>query len=286
MTDYNINPFGQSAVMPAGYPIANDLDTNRADKALSAAMGYKLARSSGGSQWKGKKWYAYGTSLTDTENYPSYPTPKPYGMYAKALRDMSGMIMYNKGISGGGLMNSNQNILAAIRNTTDGKTEADLITLECMINDQYFTFGNVDDVGTDSFLGCLANCIKYLQQNTTAQIVIIASPQNSRDSATNMHGTAPAGATTVQMIPTYRFVSDNRTWAERADLVRLLCEMYGVYFINPVHALGYYRKPTDNVDHPYYADVYHHTALGGYVFASYIWSILKDIPLFYTAIPT
>ena len=282
MTDININPFGASAVMPEGYPIADDLITNSAQKALSARQGKKLAEQMPGAQWKGKKWYAYGTSLTDTENYPN----KPYGWYAKALRDMSGMLMYNKGIAGGGLMNSSQNVLAAIRNTSDGKTEADLITLECMINDQYFTFGNVDDVGTNSFLGCLANCIMYLQQNTTAQIVIIASPQNSRDSATNMHGTAPAGETTVQMIPTYRFVSDNRTWAERADLVRLLCEMYGVYFINPVHALGYYRKPTDNVDHPYYADVYHHTALGGYVFASYIWSILKDIPLFYKAIPT
>lgn len=42
MTDYNINPFGSSAVMPEGYPIADNLNTNSAQQALSAKQGKKL----------------------------------------------------------------------------------------------------------------------------------------------------------------------------------------------------------------------------------------------------
>lgn len=42
MTDYNINPYGNSAVMPAGYPIADNLTTDSAQQALSAKQGKKL----------------------------------------------------------------------------------------------------------------------------------------------------------------------------------------------------------------------------------------------------
>lgn len=42
MTDYNINPYGNSAVMPDGYPIADNLTTNSAQQALSAKQGKRL----------------------------------------------------------------------------------------------------------------------------------------------------------------------------------------------------------------------------------------------------
>lgn len=42
MTDYNINPYGSSAVMPAGYPIADNLTTDSAQQALSAKQGKVL----------------------------------------------------------------------------------------------------------------------------------------------------------------------------------------------------------------------------------------------------
>lgn len=41
-TETNINPFGQSATVPDGYPIADNLTTNSAQKALSAKQGVKL----------------------------------------------------------------------------------------------------------------------------------------------------------------------------------------------------------------------------------------------------
>jgi hypothetical protein len=42
MANTNILPFGQSAVMPAGYPIADNLTTNSAQQALSAKQGKLL----------------------------------------------------------------------------------------------------------------------------------------------------------------------------------------------------------------------------------------------------
>lgn len=42
MTDININPFGQNATMVAGYPIADNLNTNSAQQALSAKQGVEL----------------------------------------------------------------------------------------------------------------------------------------------------------------------------------------------------------------------------------------------------
>lgn len=42
MANTNIFPFGQNAEMPAGYPIADNLNTNSAQQALSAKMGKKI----------------------------------------------------------------------------------------------------------------------------------------------------------------------------------------------------------------------------------------------------
>lgn len=42
MANVDIYPFGQSAEMPAGYPIADNLRTNDAQKALSARQGYVI----------------------------------------------------------------------------------------------------------------------------------------------------------------------------------------------------------------------------------------------------
>lgn len=47
--------------------------------------------------------------------------------------------------------------------------------------------------------------------------------------------------------------------------------------------MGYARM---NASDNYNVDQIHQTNLGGYNFAQAIWSQLKNIPLFYTAIPT
>ena len=80
--------------------------------------------------WQGKTWYGYGTSITNTNSEGKYPT---------YLAQMSGMTFVNKGISGGGIGNlggySQGQVYNAICNITDGKLNADLITLETGAND-------------------------------------------------------------------------------------------------------------------------------------------------------
>lgn len=47
MTDYNIYPYGQSAELPDGYPIADNLTTDSAQQALSARQGARLNKLAG-----------------------------------------------------------------------------------------------------------------------------------------------------------------------------------------------------------------------------------------------
>lgn len=202
--------------------------------------------------WYGKKWYAYGTSLTNTDSLGKYP---------KYIDNLSGMVRVNKGIDGGGLV-SNTLLKDVVMTTNDGKTGADLITLECMANDGNASMGTIFDTGDNTFCGALAQCIQYLQINTTAQIVVIISPRQKKSTS----GT--------EMPPQYKD-SKGLTYADKAELMRGVCELYNVPFINTNYAgLGYYRKTAD-----YYVDHIHHTELGGKVYGEYIWSQLKDIPL-------
>ena len=215
--------------------------------------------------WKGKKWIAYGTSITNTSDV---------GKYAKYLEKISGMIRTNRGFSGGGITTaSDQTIYNAIVNSdSDGKLDADLITLECYANDGYASLGTIYDItGNSTFAAALNTCIRYLQSKTKAQIVVLQSPPsryhyNNPDAKYN--GTETIGP-------------DNHTRSDATELMRKICELNNVYFIN-WSGLGLYRIKDNNL---YVVDQIHHTELGGYIFAKGIWSYLKDIPLFETEIP-
>lgn len=122
--------------------------------------------------WDGKTWYAYGTSLTapGSGKYPAY------------VAQMSGMTLVNKGHGGQGITNGIGGYIenvgqnkTSVMNITDGKLNANLITLEVGANDGGALLGSVYDTDDNTFCGCLNQCIQYLQKNTTAQIVIISS---------------------------------------------------------------------------------------------------------------
>lgn len=267
MTDIDINPFGTGGTLPEGYPISNSLDENNAQKALSAAMGYRLARMSGGKHWQGKTWYAYGASLTE------------FGMYTTPLAAMSGMTCVNKGIGGEGIHTTNHLVRDAIMNNTDGKAAADLITVEVLGNEPWATFGEVTDGlntdGTtpadafDTYLGCLVQCILYLQKNTNAQIVIFPFTDSRYQ-----YGHPEDPLTPNRLLQCGKYLHELRA------MIQTVCNMYGVYYFDPNNALGWAKKTND-----YISDQVHYTALGGYVVAEYLWSKIKDIPLWRTAVP-
>lgn len=216
--------------------------------------------------WKDKVWYAYGTSITNINNE---------GRYAKYLQKLSELKLVCKGISGGGIC-SNKNIKNAVMNTTDGKLEADLITLEVKANDGSCNWGTIyDDESADTFCGNLNACIKYLQENTDAQIVVMSSPV--------MIETSPNSG--VYTPPETKNSSNGLTVFDKNRLIEAVCELNSVYYI-PLGSsgnFGYYKQKS----HPELTqDGVHPSDLGGYNLAQFIWSHLKNIPLWYTRIPT
>jgi hypothetical protein len=211
-----------------------------------------------GSQWYGKKWYAYGTSITNISSEGKYPT---------YLAQMSGLVLTNKGISGGGIGNlgaySTGQVYSAICNTADGKTSADLITLETGANDcnADVPLGTIYDTGTETLAGCLNDCIRYLQANTNAQICIFNSP-----------------ATTTEP-------NAESQYYEWAEMVERICHLNRVHFLRNDNNMGY-AKLTSESGSMYVVDTIHQTNLGGYIMAQNLWNQLRNIPLFLTEMPS
>lgn len=221
--------------------------------------GCNSAGSQEGDQWKGKSWYAYGTSITNVGKE---------GVYPIYLAKMSGMVLTNKGLSGGGIGDlgaySKGQVYDAICNTTDGKQQADLITIETGANDidENVELGTVYDTGRETLAGCLNDCIRYLQANTNAQIVVFPSP------------------VTVTQEPSEK----NAKVYEWTKMVEEICHINRVHFINADCGMGW-AKLVSSEQGLYIVDQGHHSNLGGYIYAENIWYQLKQIPLFYSELP-
>ena len=218
-----------------------------------------LAEDTPGNQWNGKTWYAYGTSITSTNQ----------GRYADYVAQLSGMKLVNKGIGGGGLV-SNTKVKDAVMNVTDGKLNADLITLEVGANDSSATIGNPEDNGSDTFCGALTQCINYLLQNTNAQIVVMSST----------FGKTTSGGSSTEPTP------ESHKNMTRHLATREVCVKCGVHYIGFGDSAGMgWARMNNKMGVSYNSDYIHHSKLGGYNMAQYVWSQLKNIPLWYTTVP-
>ena len=227
----------------------------------------------GGAQWKGRLWYAYGTSMT----------APVWGHYVPFVEAFSGLKVVNRGNPGEGLT---RNIggyaktgltLQRVKDLSDGKEAADLITLEVGPNDAGAPLGSIYDNGEDSFCGCLNQAIRFLQQHTAAQIVVLSmtgARYSPADGAARppefVYGSRKEGYTRLQM---------NRA-------IRDVAELNNVYYIpaGEGSGLGQARVGApENVT--YLKDQIHLTELGGFNMALAVWSRLKDIPRWYSALP-
>lgn len=274
MANYPINPYGQGGVMPEGYPLSTSLDENNAQKGAASSLTYQLKRMIGVSanHWNGKKWYGFGTSITNTSRE---------GKYATYLAAISGMTFVNCGHSGGGLTTaSDKSVYNDImsRNLAD----ADLVTFEVGANDNNAPLGTTYDglsgslvTDNSTLCGALNLCLSHILSTTNAQIVVICSP----------HGRYTYGNPSAKWNGTEKYSSDNHTIFDRDEAIRKVCMLNSVYYIpaGAADGMGYARMNASNL---YNADQVHQTELGGYNFAQAIWSQLKNIPLFYTQIPT
>ena len=201
--------------------------------------------------WDGKIWYAYGTSITSMEQ----------GKYVPVVEKLSGLKVVNKGIPGGSLTPDGfgkGNNKTAVMRLDDGKLEADLITLEVLPNEGAVV-GEIYDTDDDSFCGCLNQCIRYLQENTKAQIVVIVM--------TLGNDVAPGEKHPKRVVPNFEF-------ALKAENV---ARLNGVPVINAYcdSGFGYARVKSRE----YHIDHIHHNDLGGENMGNFVWGKLKDIPL-------
>lgn len=227
-----------------------------------------------GSQWTGKTWYAYGTSMTEFGT----------GKYAAYLAEFSGMRLVNFGSGGRGVTeniggySSKAEIRHRAMDLTDGKLEADLITLEVGPNDSGAPLGDIYEENETTFCGCLNQTIRFLQFNTKAQIVVMS-----------MIGTRYAPGDPSQIhAPGSRIQAKDGTsytWYEMAGRIRDVCGVNSVYYIPVAESCGLGLSRI-GMDKTYVLDQIHLSELGGYNVAQFIWSKLKNIPLWYSEMPS
>lgn len=204
--------------------------------------------------WNGKKWYAYGTSMTSVSQ----------GKYVSVVEELSGLKCTNYGIPGGCLTPDGfgkGDTKRAVMTLDDGKCEADLITLEVLPNEGS-KVGDIYDIDDESFCGCFNQCIRFLQENTKAQIVVIIMIGGNENP------------------PEYKIDSRKITQFEFAEIIEKTAKLNGVPVINVFTDAGFGYARVKNGE--YQKDHIHLNALGGKNMGHFVWSKLKDIPCWYT----
>ena len=214
-------------------------------------------------QWKGKKWYCYGTSMTDnTCLYKGDIT----GQFSKYLAQYAGLEEHNFGKGASGIIPSlhkEDNIKTRCMRLDDGKAEADLITVEVIPNDMKGDLGDVTDLSDDTFCGNLHQILEYLLTNTNAVVVVLIASRgryNRRDPTK----TSP---------PTGDGVKNRMLWESATETV---CKMHGVPCWNAAAeaGLGFFRAIRDDT---LVRDQIHLTDKGGELLAKFYWGKLQTL---------
>lgn len=212
-----------------------------------------------GSHWYGKKWYAYGTSLTKgSTTTPAY--------YADILAEKSGLVLTNKGIPGGTISLSSDDSIygkAEILNTIssdaiNGKLlDVDLITIEGFVNDWNYgrPIGTYGDIEISTLHGGLETALKYCLLSSNATIVVL----------TDNGGKV-----------SYLNTSKNKLNMTQRQFNDEIINISKFMNVNCIDVAG---KAQINQYNPQYISdsSVHHTELGGKQYADTIWDDLKNI---------
>ncbi len=202
-------------------------------------------------QWNGKLWYAYGTSMTSEQ----------MGEFVPVVEQLSGMNVVNKGIPGGSLTPDGYgkgNVKDAIMTLDDGKADADLITIDVLPNEGAVV-GEIYDTDDNSFCGCFNQCLRFLQEHTKAQIVVIIMIGTNENS--------PETKCEKRKITAFEF----------SQKIELVAKLNSVPVINVFSESGFGYARVKSRD--YQVDQIHLNKLGGQNMGNFVWNKLKDIPL-------
>lgn len=227
--------------------------------------------------WTGKRWFAFGTSITDT-GYTNAETGTPTGKYVPYLAEMSGMVVEDHGIAGGtigkgGTHGGSANILNEIL-TTD-LSNADLITIEGFVNDFACAvpLGELgDDGGTDaiadtetiSICGALYRAVKHCLETAPNALVILLTESTGKEYTLKNGQSANYCANKKSSLGLFQ--------KDYNDKIIEMGRLMGVRVIDAG------SKSQINCFNPeYIIDQIHHTELGGKQYATVIWDELKNI---------
>jgi len=229
-----------------------------------------------GQQWQGKKWYCYGTSMTDNRDLnggkvgtaPDGKTnyPQKTGYYSGFLAKLAGLEEHNFGKGGSGIvpaLHGDDNIKTRVMTLNDGKAEADLITVEIIPNDMQAELGDITDWSDDTFCGNLNQMLAYLLENTKATVAVLIATR----------GRYGAWDTSDRSHPTGEKALKRLQWEET---VEKLCRIHGVPCWNGAAEgnLGYFRM---GMHTEYAQDQVHLTEKGGRILAQYYWGRLQTL---------
>lgn len=229
-----------------------------------------------GQQWQGKKWYCYGTSMTDNRDLGGGSVgtapdgqanrSKKTGYYSGFLAAYAGLEEHNFGKGGSGIVpafHDADNIKTRVMRLDDGKTEADLITVEVVPNDERAELGEITDWSDDTFCGNLNQILAYLLTNTKAFVAVLIATRaryEPLDPASVYH---PTGEAALERL-------------KREEAVEKICRVHGVPCWNGAAEanLGYFRM---GMSTQYVQDQIHLTEAGGEILAKYYWGKLQTV---------
>jgi len=204
-------------------------------------------------KWRGKSWYAFGTSMTDTNTKGKYP---------QVVDRLSGLIRTNMAIGGGGICptashggNVKANVLAC-------PYDVDLTTLEAGLNDWgSVDLGTIGDTSDNTFIGNFTQCLEYLTTNTRSRVVVILMIATTYELD---------GITRRSPFYTNTF---SHLYSDYIDAMKKVAAMYGVPTIDIFgECMGGGRKNHDTI-----LDTIHLTDLGGKIVGEFVWDKLKNI---------
>lgn len=213
--------------------------------------------------WKGKVWWAYGTSITDIGPNDTNGNNGHSGKYPLSLEAFSELQRNNGAIGSGGILDDKPDNLNYRKKILQTPYETDIVTIETLPNDDYTNkLGEIGDTEPSTICGALTQCFEYLTNNTRARIVLLIVTGS-------IHTMGDDDATNYKPYETTR-----KNWRKAVDKITELANLYGVTVIDAdANALDWGRRKTGLT----YRDHIHLNYLGGEIFGRYIWDELKKI---------
>lgn len=214
--------------------------------------------------WAGKKWAAFGTSITDT-SYIDTHFLQPTGKYVPFLTEMSKMSVINYGIAGASIIPTIMNKVLA----TD-VSGFDIVTVEGSVNDHATSkpLGNVGDTGTDTFAGAIYQIAKHVYDTSNATLFFITDYVGRY-----VHiNPAPDGSDFYGDCAPTKLNNLNLLQIDYINMMIKQCEYFGI----PCITAGQDASINLLTGNLYLVDHIHSSYVGGKQYAETIWKGMKQ----------